>query len=131
MNKVEILGRLTKDPEVRFTNNTNTKVVNFTLAVNRRFKKEGEPEADFINCVAWKSQADILDKYVKKGRQIAVVGRIQTSTYKDENNSNKYKTEVIVEEVYFADSKKEETKEEEPEEPEQQEFIGDIDDLPF
>ena len=128
MNKAIILGRLTKDPEVRFTNNTNTKVVNFTLAVNRIFKKEGEPEADFINCVAWKSQADILDKYVKKGRQIAVVGRIQTSTYKDENNSNKYKTEVIAEEIYFADSKKEESNEDEPE---QQEFIGDIDDLPF
>ena len=104
MNKVELLGRLTKDPEIRYTQ-SNIPVASFTLAVNRRFAKEGEQQADFINIVAWNKTAEFCGKYFKKGSQIALVGRIQTRTYED-NGTKKYITEVVAEEVYFADSKK-------------------------
>ena len=123
MNKVELLGRLTKDPEIRFTNTNNVKVASFTLAINRKVKGE----ADFINCIAWKGTADIIDKYIKKGRQIAIVGRIETRNYEDKDGSKRYITEVVAEEVYFADSKKEETSESTEED--QETFFGD--DLPF
>lgn len=106
MNKVELLGRLTKDPEIRYTQTNNTMVASFTLAVNRRFAKEGEQQADFINCVAWSKTADFVNKYFKKGQQVAVVGRIQTRNWEDDNGQKRYATEVIAEEVYFADSKK-------------------------
>ena len=104
MNKIELLGRLTKDPEIRYTQN-NTPVASFSLAINRRFAKEGEQQADFINIVAWNKTAEFCGKYFKKGSQIALVGRIQTRTYED-NSTKKYITEVIAEEVYFADTKK-------------------------
>ena len=107
MNKVEIIGRLTKDVEVRYTQTNNTPVSNFTLAVNRRFKKDGEPDADFINVVAWGKTAEFTSKYFKKGLQVYVVGRIQTRKW-EENGQNRYATEVVAEEVGFADSKKEE-----------------------
>lgn len=126
MNKVELLGRLTKDPEIRYTQNTNTMVASFTLAVNRRFRKEGEQEADFINCVAWKNTAEFINKYFKKGQQILVGGRIQTRNYED-NGQKHYITEVIIEDVYFTGTKKEEP-EEEPTDI-TNEIIGD--DLPF
>ncbi len=108
MNKVELLGRLTKEPEVRYTQTNNTMVVNFTLAVNRRFAKEGEQQADFINCVAWSKTAEFVNKYFNKGQQVAVVGRVQTRNWEDDNGQKHYATEVVAEEVYFADSKKEE-----------------------
>lgn len=106
MNKVELLGRLTKDPEIRYTQTNNTMVASFTLAVNRRFVKEGEQQADFINCVAWKGTAEFVSKYFKKGQQVAVAGRIQTRNWEDDNGQKRYATEVVAEEVYFADSKK-------------------------
>lgn len=106
MNKVILLGRLTKDPETRFTQTNNVQVTSFTLAVNRRFAKQGEQQADFINCVAWNKTAEFVSKYFRKGQQVAVVGRIQTRTYTDNNNQTRYITEVIAEEVYFADSNK-------------------------
>jgi single-strand DNA-binding protein len=112
MNKVELLGRLTKDPEIRYTQNSNTMVASFTLAVNRRFAKEGEQQADFINCVAWSKTAEFVNKYFKKGQQVAVVGRIQTRNWEDDNGQKHYATEVIAEEVYFADSKKDDGNEE-------------------
>jgi single-strand DNA-binding protein len=105
MNKVELLGRLTKDPEIRYTQN-NIPVASFTLAVNRRFAKEGEQQADFINIVAWNKTAEFCGKYFKKGSQIALVGRIQTRNWEDDNGQKRYATEVVAEEVYFADSKK-------------------------
>ena len=108
MNKVCMLGRLTKDVDVKYTQSTNTMVANFTLAVNRRFKKEGQPDADFINIVAWSKTAEFVSKYFKKGQQVGVIGRIQTRTWDDENGLKHYVTEVVAEEVYFADSKKEE-----------------------
>ena len=108
MNKVQLLGRLTKDPEVRYTQTNNTAVASFSLAVNRRFVKEGEErQADFINIVSWGKTANFCSKYFRKGMQIALVGRIQTRTYDDTEGKKHYVTEVIAEEVYFADSKKE------------------------
>lgn len=107
MNKVILMGRLTRDPEVRYTKSTNAMVTIFTLAVNRRFKKEGEQQADFINIVAWKKTAEFVSKYFKKGQQVGVIGRIQTRNWDDEQGQKHYVTEVIAEEVYFADSKKE------------------------
>lgn len=105
MNKVELLGHLTKDVEIRYTQ-SNTPVASFTLAVNRRFAKEGEQQADFINIVAWNKTAEFCGKYFKKGSQIALVGRIQTRNWEDDNGQKHYATEVVAEEVYFADSKK-------------------------
>ena len=107
MNKVILIGRLTKEPETRYTQTNNIQVTSFTLAVNRRFAKEGEQQADFINIVAWNKTAEFVSKYFRKGQQVAVVGRIQTRNYDDNNGVKHYVTEVIAEEVYFADSKKE------------------------
>ena len=109
MNKVILLGRLTRDPEERYTQTTNTLVASFTLAVNRRFVRQGEErQTDFINIVAWDKTGEFVSKYFKKGQQVAVVGRLQTRSYQDNNNQTRYVTEVIAEEVYFADSNKNE-----------------------
>ena len=103
-----LLGRLTADPNIKYTQSTNTMVVSFSLAVNRRFAKQGEErQADFINIVAWNKTAEFCSKYFKKGQQVGVIGRIQTRNYKDDKGVMHYITEVIAEEVYFADSKKE------------------------
>lgn len=113
MNKVILLGRLTKDPGVRYTQSTNTMVTSFTLAVNRRFVKQGEErQADFINCVAWNKTAEFVSKYFRKGQQVGVIGRIQTRNYDDEQGVKHYITEVIAEEVYFAGDKKDATQNE-------------------
>lgn len=107
MNKVELIGRLTKDVDVRYTQTTNTLVANFTLAVNRRFTKQGEEkQADFINIIAWGKTGEFCSKYFSKGQQVAVVGRIQTRNWDDEQGQKHYVTEVIAEEVYFASDKK-------------------------
>ena len=107
MNKTILMGRLTKDPDTRYTQTTNTQVTSFTLVVNRRLAKEGEQQADFINIVAWNKTAEFVSKYFKKGQQVGVIGRIQTRTWDDDQGQKHYVTEVIAEEVYFADSKKE------------------------
>ena len=113
MNKCVLMGRLTKDVDVRYTQTNNAMVSNFTLAVNRRFVKEGEErQADFINIVSFGKTAEFVSKYFKKGQQVGVIGRIQTRTWDDEQGQKRYVTEVVAEEVYFADSKKEETKSE-------------------
>ena len=101
------MGRLTKDPDIRYTQSTNTMVASFTLAVNRRFAKDGEQQADFINIVAWSKTAEFVSKYFKKGQQVAIIGRLQTRSYDDNNGTKHYVTEVVAEEVYFADSKRE------------------------
>ena len=107
MNKVILLGRLTKAPEIRYSQTTNTKIALFTLAVNRRFVKQGEErDADFINIVAYSKLADFSEKYLSQGIQVNVVGRLQNRSYEDKNGNTKYVTEVIAEEIYFADSKK-------------------------
>lgn len=107
MNKVILMGRLTKDPETRYTQTNNIQVTSFTLAVNRRFTKDGEQQADFINIVAWNKTAEFVSKYFRKGQQVGIIGRIQTRTWDDDQGQKHYVTEVIAEEVYFADSKKE------------------------
>lgn len=105
MNKVILLGRLTKDIEKRYTQTNNSLVAKFTLAVNRRFVKEGEErQTDFINIVAWGKTGEFCSKYFKKGEQIAVVGRLQIRNYEDENGQKRYITEVVAEEVFFAES---------------------------
>ena len=107
------MGRLTKDPEIRNTQTNNTMVANFSLAVNRRFVKEGEErQADFINIVAWGKTAEFCSKYFRKGQQVGVIGRIQTRTWDDDQGQKHYITEVVAEEVYFADSKKDNPKDE-------------------
>lgn len=129
MNKTILMGRLTRNPETRYTQSSNTQVTSFTIAVNRRFTKEGQPSADFINVIAWSKTAEFVSKYFKKGQQVGVVGRIQTRNYDDEQGPKHYVTEVIAEEVYFADSKKEESTTAPVEE--NQFEITDDDDLPF
>ena len=107
MNKVLLLGRLTKNPEVRYSQSTNTKVVLFSLAVNRKLvKPEEEKQTDFINIVAYSKLADFSEKYLFKGTQICVCGRLQTRNYEDKQGIKKYVTEVIADELYFADSQK-------------------------
>ncbi|KNY28645.1 single-stranded DNA-binding protein [Pseudobacteroides cellulosolvens] len=107
MNKAILMGRLTKEPELRYTSTNNTPVCSFTLAVNRAFSKQGEEkQADFIPVVAWSKLAEFCGKYFQKGRQVAIVGRIQTRTWDDNEGKRHYVTEVIAEEAHFADSKK-------------------------
>ncbi|WP_010681290.1 single-stranded DNA-binding protein [Acetivibrio cellulolyticus] len=107
MNKVILMGRLTKDPELRYTTNNNTAVCSFTLAVDKGFAKQGEErQADFIPIVAWDKLADFCSKYFAKGRQVAIVGRIQTRTWDDNEGKKHYVTEVVANEAYFADSKR-------------------------
>lgn len=105
MNKVILMGRLTKDPEVSQTQN-NTCVCSFNLAVNRRFRSEGQPETDFIKIVAWNKTAEFCSKYFSKGQQVGIIGRIQIRNYDDKNGKKVYVTEVVAEEAYFADSKR-------------------------
>lgn len=100
------MGRLTKDPELRYTTKSKTAVAAFTLAVNRRFAQEGQPQADFINIIAWGKTAEFVAKYFIKGQQVSVVGRIQTRTWDDNEGKRHYITEVVAEETYFADSKR-------------------------
>lgn len=107
MNKSILLGRLTKAPEIRYSQKNNIKVANFTLAVNRKYVAQGEErQADFINIVAYSKLAEFAEKYLKQGLQICVCGRIQTRTYDDNNGIKRYVTEIIAEEIDFADSLK-------------------------
>ena len=107
MNKVILMGRLTRDPEVRYTQTNNTVVASFSLAVNRRFVAQGqERQADFINIVAWSKLGEFCSKYFKKGQQVGIIGRIQTRNWDDDQGTKHYVTEVVAEEAYFADSKR-------------------------
>ena len=107
MNKVILMGRLTRDPEVRYTTTNNTLVCTFTIAVNRRFaRQEGQPDADFFNIVAWSKTGEFCSKYFKKGQQVGIIGRLQTRNYDDKDGKKVYVTEVVAEETYFADSRR-------------------------
>jgi single-strand DNA-binding protein len=107
MNKAILMGRLTKDPELRYTSSNNTAVCSFTLAIDRRFARQGEErQADFIPIVAWSKLGEFCGKYFQKGRQVAVAGRIQTRTWDDNEGKKHYVTEVVAEEAYFADGKR-------------------------
>lgn len=104
MNKVTLMGRFTRDPEMR-QSQQGTPVVSFTLAVDRRFAREGQQTADFISCVAWSKLAEFICKYFQKGSMIALCGRIQTRTYDDKDGKRQYVTEVVAEEAYFTGSR--------------------------
>ena len=106
MNKVILIGRLTKDPELRYTSN-NIAVATFTIAVNREYANQnGEREADFINIQVWKKQAENCNKYLTKGSKVAIDGRIQTRNYEDQNGNRRYLTEVIADSIQFLDTRK-------------------------
>jgi single-strand DNA-binding protein len=105
MNKCIIIGRLTKEPEVK-TTSSSISVCKFTVAVDRKFKDaNGERQADFINCVAWRQTANFISSYFHKGSKIAIVGIIQTRTYDDQNGQRQFVTEVVVDEAEFVESK--------------------------
>lgn len=107
MNKCIFMGRLTRDPEIRYTQGEKpVPVVNYTLAVDRRFKREGEPSADFINFVAYSTAAEFAEKYFKKGTKLVVTARCQTRSYTNNEGKKVYVTEFIVEDQEFAESKK-------------------------
>ncbi len=107
MNKIILLGRLTKNPEIKFSQANNTKVANFSFAVNRKYVKQGEERhTDFFNIVVYSKLADFAEKYLKQGLQILVSGRLQNRSWNDSNGQKRYITEVIAEEIDFADSPK-------------------------
>ena len=109
MNYVNLIGRLTAEPEVRYTQ-TNIMVTQFNLAVNRAYAKpEDKEKADFITVLAWNKTAEFVSKYFRKGQQVGVTGRIETGSYDDKDGKRVYTTKVVAEHVYFADSKKEDT----------------------
>ena len=107
LNKVILMGRLTRNPEVRYSQGEKaTCVAKYTLAVNRRFHREGEQDADFINCVAFGKQGEFAEKYLKQGTKIVISGRIQTGSYTNRDEVKVYTTDVVIEEQEFAESKK-------------------------
>ena len=106
MNKVVLMGRLTRDPEVRYSQGENPlAIARFTLAVDRRFKRDGEQTADFIPCVVFGRSAEFAEKYFRQGMRVAISGRIQTGSYTNREGVKVYTTEVVVEEQEFAESK--------------------------
>lgn len=104
INKTILGGRLTSDVELKQTT-SGLSVCSFTIAVNRKFAKEGEQQADFINCVAWRKTAEIISKFFKKGSSIVITGEIQVRSWQDQNGQKRYATEVSADDVYFVDSK--------------------------
>ena len=117
MNKVELIGRLTKDPEIKMTAN-QVAFCNFTLAVDRNFKdSNGQRQADFINCVAWRQTATFIQKYFRKGNRLAVIGSIQTRSYEDKNGQKVFVTEVIADEAEFVESQSTQASAPAPQEP--------------
>ena len=131
LNKCFLLGRMTKDPEIRRTNG-GTAVTSFTLAVDRDFKTNGEKETDFIEVVAWRNTAEFVSKYFSKGRMAIVEGRLQIRDWTDKNGNKRRTAEVVADNVYFGDSKKENKEEPEYTHPSdfQEEPVEDGD-LPF
>ena len=124
MNIVCLIGRLTENPEIRYTKNENKAITQFTLAVKRDFLKEEKNQSDFITILAWDKTAEFCGKNFKKGQQIGLVGEIETGSYDDKDGKRIYTTKVIAKHVYFADGKKEEKEE-------KQENIITDDQLPF
>lgn len=138
MNKVILMGRLTREPEMRQTPQ-GTSVTRFTLAVNRRYAKEGQQQADFINCVAWRQTGEFIARYFNKGAMIAAVGSIQTRSWDGQDGKRQYATEVNVDEAYFTGSKSEsdsygkskDSNEYKSDYSDFEDFDGSEDDLPF
>jgi len=112
MNKVILMGRLTRDPEVRYSQSDQAVAVcKYSLAVDRSYKREGEPDADFINVIAFGNRGEFAGKYFKKGMKVAIVGELRISSYTDKEGNQKKSTDVVVSEQYFAEGKKSEGKE--------------------
>ena len=136
MNKVILTGRLTRDPELRYTG-SNIPVATFSLATNRPVVRDGERVADFINCIVWNKQAENLVKYQSKGNLIAVEGNIRTDSYKDKDGNTRYKTYVLVNTIEYLEAKKPENASNEESNPyadfysEHQEELNLTDELPF
>jgi len=105
MNKIILVGRLTRDPEIRYSQQSNTAVARYTLAVDRPVKREGEPQADFLRCVAFGKTAEFAEQYLQQGIKIAVTGRIQTGSYTNRDGQKVYTTDVVVESQEFCESK--------------------------
>lgn len=106
MNKVILMGRLTRDPEVRYSQGASqTSVARFSVAVDRRFKREGEPDADFFNCTAFGKQAEFIERYLHKGTKVVLCGRIQNDNYTNKEGQMVYSVRVMVDEIEFAESK--------------------------
>lgn len=136
MNRVVLVGRITRDPELRYTQ-SNIAVVSFTIAINRQFlNAQGEQEADFINCVVWRKQAENLAKFVRKGAQLGVDGRLQSRTYQTQTGETRYVTEVVADSIQFLEPKGQTSTEYQPE-VEENPFddenidVASDDDLPF
>ena len=129
LNVVAIMGRLTKDPELRYTPN-NVAVLSFTVACNRSYSKAGEErKADFIDVVAWRSTAEFISKYFSKGNQIAVQGSIQTRTYKDRDGGSRKAVEIVADNVHFVDSKKQQDTTPEPSDSDMPDGYAEVEDL--
>ena len=106
MNKVILMGRLTRDPEVRYSQGASqTAVARFSVAVDRRFKREGEPDADFFNCTAFSKQAEFVERYLHKGIKIVLSGRVQNDNYTNKDGQMVYSVRIMVDEIEFAESK--------------------------
>ena len=142
MNKTILLGRLTKSPEIKFSQANNVKIATFSLAVNRKYTKKGEEsQADFFNIITFSKLADFVEKFLNQGTQVCISGRLQTRNYEDKNGIKRYVTEVIAEEIDFADSytkiesnadnTQETVSEELKEKDASEDFISNSDDLPF
>jgi single-strand DNA-binding protein len=107
MNKVILMGRLTRDPEVRYTQGAEPRAIaTYSLAVNRRFKRDGQPDVDFINIVAFGRDGEFAEKFFKKGQLVSIVGHLQTGSYTDKEGVKKYTTDIVIEEQHFAESKR-------------------------
>lgn len=106
MNKVILMGRPTRDPEVRYSQGSNQMAIaRLSLAVDRRFKREGEPDADFFNCTAFGKTAEFIERYVRKGVKVVVIGRIQNDNYTNKDGQTVYSVRIMVEDIEFAESK--------------------------
>ena len=136
MNRVIEIGRLVKDPDIRYSQGANTTcIARYTLAVDRKFKQEGQPNADFINCIAFGKLGEFAEKYLHKGVKIAVTGRIQTGSYKNKDGNTVYTTDVVVEEQEFCESKSQSNSQPQPTQSNNDDFMsipdGIEDSLPF
>ncbi len=104
MNKVIMMGRLTKEPDIRYANNGTT-IGKISLAVDRRFKQEGQPDADFFNCVTFGKQAEFVEKFLHKGTKILISGQVQNNNYTNKDGQTVYSTQILIDEIEFAESK--------------------------
>ncbi len=105
MNKVIMMGRLTRDPEVRYGGASNTAVARYSIAVDRRFKREGEPDADFFNCVSFNKTGEFVEKYLRKGTKVVIEGELRNNNYTDKNGNKVYGMEIMATSVEFAESR--------------------------